>query len=125
MGAFYEGRSGTPYCFVFTNDANLDGVFGNDLVYVPKGPGDVLFGTISSSTGNVIPAPPGTEAAFLRFVQRNPELLAHRGEIVPRFGGTNPWINRFDFRLTQNIPVPLRGIWNSRRHPQLPQFDQR
>ncbi len=109
VGAFYEGRSGTPYCFVFTNDANKDGVFGNDLVYVPRGPGDVIFGTISSSTGNVIPAPPGTEAAFLRFVQRNAELRAHRGEIEPRFGGTNPWINRFDFRLTQNIPVPFRG----------------
>ncbi len=79
IGAFYEGRSGTPYCFVFTNDANLDGVFGNDLVYVPRGPGDVLFGTISSSTGNLIPSPPGTEAAFLHFVQRNPYLRAHRG----------------------------------------------
>ncbi len=109
IGAFYEGRSGTPYCFVFTNDANLDGVFGNDLVYVPRGPGDVLFGTISSSTGNLIPSAPGTEAAFLNFVQRNPYLRAHRGSIVPRFGGTNPWINRFDLRFTQNIPVPGKG----------------
>ena len=109
VGAFYEGRSGTPYCFVFTNDANQDGVFGNDLVYVPKGPGDVLFGTISSSSGNLIPSAPGTEAAFLKFVQRNPYLRLHRGEILPRFGGTNPWINRFDFRLTQNIPVPGKG----------------
>ncbi|HTD05283.1 TonB-dependent receptor, partial [Undibacterium sp.] len=32
FGVFYEGRTGKPYSWTFYNDANGDGVFGNDLM---------------------------------------------------------------------------------------------
>jgi hypothetical protein len=37
---YYEGRSGNPYSYTYTNDVNGDGVTTNDLVYVPNGASD-------------------------------------------------------------------------------------
>src|SRR5437773_11573467 len=37
----YDGVSGTPYTYVVGGDANADGVFGNDLVYVPRNRADM------------------------------------------------------------------------------------
>ncbi|MBR7550942.1 hypothetical protein KC220_20590, partial [Mycobacterium tuberculosis] len=65
VGLFYEGRSGRPYSYIFYNDANGDGAATNDLFYVPKGPGDVLF------TGGA-----AMEKQFFDWLAQNPELDA-------------------------------------------------
>ena len=46
---FYEGRSGRPFSYVFWNDANGDSRTFNDLFYVPKGPGDVVFTNLTQN----------------------------------------------------------------------------
>jgi hypothetical protein len=100
---FYEGRSGRPYSYVFDNDANGDGRFGNDLLYVPTGPGDVLFGS------------PAEEAAFWAFVASDPYLNAHRGRVVERNGARSSFVNQFDIRISQELPGFFEGhkseIW--------------
>ncbi len=107
VGLFLERRSGTPYTFVFTNDANGDNQFSNDLSYVPTGTNQVRVGTINAA-GVIVPNAVN-EAAFYDLISRNPFLRANRGRILPRFGGTNPFITRIDLRFTQNIPVPYKG----------------
>lgn len=97
IGAFYEGRSGRPYSYVFDNDANGDGIVGNDLLYVPKGPGDVLFGS------------PTEEAAFWSYVATQPGLQARRGQVVERNSGTSAWANNIDLRITQELPAFFDG----------------
>ena len=39
----YEGRTGQPYSFVYSNDLNTDGFSGNDLVAVPTSDTDPRF----------------------------------------------------------------------------------
>ena len=107
VGLFLERRSGTPYSFVFTNDANGDNQFSNDLSYVPTGTNQVRVGTITPA-GVIVPNAVN-EAAFYSLISRNPFLRANQGHILPRFGGTNPYITRLDLRFTQNIPVPYKG----------------
>lgn len=92
FSVFYEGRKGKPYSFTFDNDANGDGIFGNDLLYVPSGPGDVLFGSAAE------------EAAFNAYLAANPELAAYRGGVAERNGQSSPWVNTFDVRITQELP---------------------
>ena len=107
IGLFLERRSGTPYTFVFTNDANGDNQFNNDLSYVPTGTNQVRVGTINAA-GVIVPNAVN-EAAFYDLISRNSFLREHQGRILPRFGGTNPFITRIDLRFTQNIPVPYKG----------------
>ena len=100
---FYEGRTGKPYSWAFSNDANGDGYI-NDLFYVPAGPGDVQF------VGG-----PAMEQAFFDWLAENPELQAYAGSVVPRNGSRSKWINTFDVRFSQELPGFFNGhkseIW--------------
>lgn len=113
IGLFLERRSGTPYAYVFTNDANKDNQFNNDLVYVPRDVNDVEVRSGLSTAGlnaaQIAAQNDAAAAAFNNLIDRNPFLRANRGKILPRFGGTNPFITRLDLRFTQNIPVPYKG----------------
>lgn len=92
FSVFYEGRSGKPYSYTFDNDANGDGIFGNDLLYVPAGPGDVLFGSAEE------------EAAFWEFVNSDDYLSGSMGSVARRNAAQSPWVNNFDVRISQELP---------------------
>lgn len=113
VGLFYEGRSGRPYSYIFTGDANGDGRTFNDLFYVPSGPGDVLFGTLSS-TGAFTPNA-AMEQAFWSWMAENPELARYRGSYAPENAFRAGWVNTFDVRISQELPGFFEGhkskIW--------------
>ncbi len=113
LGLIYDGHSGTPYSFIFSNDANNDGVSGNDLFFVPSDPSQVRIISSSANTGNSAATNAALNAqataTFFDFINSNEYLKANRGKILPRNGGTNPWVNRLDFRLSQQIPTPSFG----------------
>lgn len=93
LGIFYEGRKGKPYSWTFNNDLNGDGQSGNDLMYIPKGPGS---GEVSFTGAG--------EDAFWKIVEANPELNGSRGSVVKRNGSFSPFVNTFDVRLSQEMP---------------------
>ena len=97
IGAFYEGRKGRPYSYVFDNDANGDGIAGNDLLYIPAGPGDVLFGSAAE------------EAAFWAYVGANADLNGRRGQLAERNGQFSSWVNSVDLRISQELPGLFEG----------------
>lgn len=100
VGLFYEGRRGKPYSWTYNNDLNGDGVAGNDLMYIPSGPGsgEVVFNGGAAE-----------EARFWDYVNAHPELSSSRGTIVSRNGSFSPWVNTFDLRLSQEVPGILSG----------------
>jgi hypothetical protein len=111
VGLVYEGRSGRPYSYIFYNDANGDGRSGNDLFYVPKGPGDVLFGSPSSS-GSSRRCCDGEEVLRLAGAHPNwPSTPAACPGQRFRAG----WVNTFDVRISQELPGFMKGhkseIW--------------
>ena len=95
IGLFYEGRKGKPYSWTFNNDLNGDGQSGNDLMYIPTGPGsgEVIFAGGADD-----------EARFWSIVNSNDELNSSRGKVVKRNGSYAPFVNSFDLRLSQEIP---------------------
>ena len=107
VSMFYEGRTGRPYSYVYDNDANGDSRFGNDLLYIPSGPGDVLFGSARGRGGFLgvrqrqrIPEPaprPG------RRTQRRPFAV---GEPVrcPHLAGTARFLGRTQVRTVARHP---------------------
>ncbi|PIQ37873.1 MAG: Oar protein [Lysobacterales bacterium CG17_big_fil_post_rev_8_21_14_2_50_64_11] len=97
VSAFYEGRSGTPFSYTFDNDANGDGVFGNDLLFVPGARGDVKFGSTAE------------EDAFFAFLADNPGLARFAGTTTSRNSARAPWVNNVDLRFTQEVPGLFAG----------------
>ncbi|MBS0656611.1 MAG: TonB-dependent receptor [Verrucomicrobia bacterium] len=108
---FYDGHSGQPYSVVFGSDINRDGISGNDSFYVPRDASDVTI-TVPTITG-ATPAQQAAAnaagaAAFFAYVDSQKFLRDNKGRILPVNGGTNPWVNRLDLRITQGIPIPSR-----------------
>jgi hypothetical protein len=108
IGAVYEGAAGHPYSVLYNGDANNDGQFSNDLIYVPTG--------INDPIGAKFRAPAGSGqtnaqnfAAYNAYIDNNEFLSKYRGSIAPRNGGRDPWINRLDLSFRQRIPV--KWVW--------------
>lgn len=116
---YYEGRSGNPYSYAYSNDLNGDGVNANDLVYVPNGASDP---NVDYSGLN-----PTQQANYLAFLQSS-GLAKYAGSHAPRNAFIQPWINQLDLRITQRLPIyqPVEvelffdfinfGYWISRKH---------
>jgi len=100
VGAFYEGRHGKPYNWTYINDLNGDGVFANDLMYVPsaQGSGEVVFRGGATE-----------EQRFWDIVNANPGLSAAKGGVVGRNASFAPWVNSIDLRLSQELPGFMKG----------------
>jgi len=109
VGLVYEGRSGRPYSYVFNGDANGDNRTFNDLFYVPKGPGDVIFAsTINSTTGNAV-NDPVREKAFFDWLATQERLGFYKGTYAPENAFRAGWVNTFDLRISQELPGFFRG----------------
>ena len=107
VGLFYEGRSGRPFSYIFSGDANGDSRSFNDLFYVPTGPGDVLFGSVTNA--GVYTPNAAMEKAFWDWMAANPELNQFRGTYAPENAFRAGWVNTFDLRLSQELPGFFKG----------------
>ena len=101
VSMFYNGHSGTPYTWIFANDANGDSIAGWDPVYIPAvNDAKVAFA-------------PGTSAQtiqqFQDFIASNPYLREHRGQVASRNGAVTPWVTQLDMSFSQEIPGIFPG----------------
>lgn len=108
LSFYFEGVSGISLTYVTNNDINGDGIGGNDPIYIPKDAtdaSDIRIGTGSSAAFALNAA---DAAAFDRFIELQPCLNKHRGEIMARNGCAGPFQKRTDISLRQTLPE-LRG----------------
>jgi len=103
----YNGVSGTPYTYVVSGDANADGVFGNDLVYVPRNRADMTTdGNGGSVAGFGTAGQQDSVFGLLdSFINNEPCLQNNRGRLLPRNSCRNPWQNYLNARLSWAIPT--------------------
>ncbi len=100
LSLFYEGVSNGRYSYVYS------GNFGDGaqrLLYVPNDPSDINFQQYTSG-GRTVTTQEQQEA-FWNFVNSDKYLSEQKGKVTERNGALLPWVNRFDFRLVQNIPL--------------------
>ena len=109
VGLVYAGRNGRHFSYVFGSNgvctfgglafadcgAETD-VVGNQLFYVPTGPGDPLVSYDAI-------ADPTFEADLNAFIDTTDCLSAHRGSIVTRNNCKTSWTNVLSVRLAQEI----------------------
>jgi hypothetical protein len=95
VSLFYEGRSGMPYSWVYTNDLNNDGFSGNDLVAVPTSATDPRF-DFSGMTA-------AQQTAYFAYLNSS-GLSKYAGSYAPRNAFLSPWQNRLDLRFVQELP---------------------
>jgi hypothetical protein len=99
-GNRFAGQGGNRYSFTYSGDVNGDGVSANDLIYIP---------TDATDAGQILFDDPADAQAFEAFIQQDPYLSSHRGQIAERFGAVNPWFGNIDLRILQDLAIQAGG----------------
>ncbi len=100
VSGFYSGHDGLPYSWIFSGDANGDGISFEDPVYIPTlNDPKVSYGTAS----------PQLVQQFQDFIAKDKYLSFHRGQIANRNGAHSPWVNQLDMSFSQEIPGLFKG----------------
>lgn len=110
--AFYEGLSGQPLTYIYGQgrDVNNDGNNSNDLLYVPTNVRDASqIRLVSTDTRTVAQVQDQLDA----FIENDPYLRSHRGQVVERFAARLPWTHEVDIRVAQDFNFTAGGKKNS------------
>jgi len=96
VSAFWNRQSGRPWSNIYgysgSASINTDYQTGNDLIYVPTGPDDVVITN-------------GTWDQLEDYLQRA-GILKYAGRYAPRNAVAQPYVTQLDLGIRQNIPIP-------------------
>jgi len=113
ISIFYNGQSGTPYSYVYTNSMiNDNGRSGEnfDLIYIPTAAelASMNFTPIMNS-GQVEYSPQQQKDFLNSFIESDKYLQKHRGEFAKRNGARLPFTHVIDLRLQQDFIINIKG----------------
>jgi len=91
FSVYYNGQTGRPYAYRFSNDVNIDQGTTNDLFYVPRDASDVIISN-------------GTFDQLMAFINDGCDGLTP-GTIVERNSCRAPWTNSLDFGMAFRVPM--------------------
>jgi hypothetical protein len=86
----YDGRSGTPFSWIYVGNANGDTQSFNDLIYVPASEDEIV---LLSDNWNELD----------EWIRSEDSVNDFRGGFVDRNSAREPWTNFLDFRVSQEI----------------------
>jgi hypothetical protein len=110
VALFYSANSGQVFTYLVNGDLNVDGGFGNDLLYVPANPSQITFVDRLNSAGTaVVTTAAAQAAAFETYVQNDPYLSKIRGQYTERNGRATPWEHVVDARFMQDFYIMSSG----------------
>ena len=102
---FYSGYNTGRISYTLSNDLNKDG-YSSDLMYIPASKAELNFADIAVS-GVVKYSKADQANDFWNYIEGNSYLKKHEGKYVDRYGDLRPWLNRFDFKVTQDFYATL------------------
>jgi hypothetical protein len=88
---YYNGQTGRPYAYRYSNDVNVDQGATNDLFYIPRDASDVIISN-------------GTFDQLMAFINDGCDGLTP-GTIVARNSCRGPWTNSLDFGTAFRLPM--------------------
>lgn len=97
ISVYYNGSASGRSSVTYSNDMNGDGA-GTDLIYIPNHIGELVFVDVA---GKMTAAQQAEK--FMEYVMNDKYLSKHQGEYAGRFGKVNPWRNRWDIKVLQDI----------------------
>jgi outer membrane receptor protein involved in Fe transport len=109
ISVFYDGKSGGTYSYIYNGDLNNDGNTA-DLMYIPrnaKDPNEIQFQASFAYPNGVTYTAADMGQIFENYIQQDPYLRKHRGQIVERNGAKLPWVDRMDMKVAQDLFVNI------------------
>jgi hypothetical protein len=111
LSLFFDGAPQGRFAYTTNGDLNRDGV-NLDLLYIPKDAAELNFADIKDNGQTVFTAAE-QRAAYEYLVNNDKSLKNSKGGYVARNGGLMPWLNRYDFRILQDVFTDIGGRRNT------------
>jgi hypothetical protein len=102
LSLVYQGFNTGRWSYTYSNDLNGD-KNASDLMYIPANENEITFVDARDKNNNVLMTADEQRAAFWNYVTGNKYLSQHLGQYAERFGALQPWLNRFDAKVLQDI----------------------
>ena len=102
VGIVFQRYSPFRYSYTYNGDLNGDGIYTNDLVFIPATSDQITLvndGTKDPRTTTEI------WAQLNNFIKQDPYLSQHRGEYSERNGAMAPFVNKVDMNFSQDFYV--------------------
>ncbi len=115
ISIFYEARNQGRFSYTYNGDLNLDGLNGNELLYIPTAAeiNELTFAPISAS-GNAPAYDQATQRlAYESFIQGDDYLSENRGSYMERNGAILPWVFTMDVTLIEEFHFDVKGKRNT------------
>ncbi|HVX51470.1 MAG TPA: hypothetical protein VHB48_15005, partial [Chitinophagaceae bacterium] len=104
VGLFYEAAPSGVGSYTYSGDVNNDATGGNnDLIYIPKSSNEITLVPVNNNSATDPRTPAQIWAQLNNFINQDPYLSKHRGEIAQRNAAVLPWFKRLDVNVTQDI----------------------
>lgn len=100
LSVFYSGYTGSAFSYIYNGDLNRDGTSSHELMYIPKAKDELLWATDADAD------------AYFAFAAQDPYLSKHAGQFAGRNAAHEPFYNRIDVRLLQDIKINVKGTTN-------------
>lgn len=103
---YYNGSAQGRYSVAYSNDMTGDGA-ASDLIYIPKHQYELTFVDLVYTDKDTkiteVTSADKQAAKFQEYVDGDSYLKGRKGEYAERFGKVQPWKNRFDVKILQDI----------------------
>ncbi len=113
LSVFYDGVSGKPYSFVYSNSRAINGEDGNDyaLIWIPKDRSEINLVDWKDKNGNVVKTADQQWTDLDSYINGNSYLKNSRGGYAARNSARLPFESYLDLRVLQDFYI---NVGNSR-----------
>ncbi|HWJ29931.1 MAG TPA: carboxypeptidase regulatory-like domain-containing protein [Flavisolibacter sp.] len=108
ISAFYEGAPQGTLSYIYNGDVNNDGNSA-DLMYIPKNPSEITFVDLPASGTRPAFTAKQQQDAFFKFIAQDKYLSKHMGEVAKRNAAVQPWYNKLDLKIAQDLFTNISG----------------
>ncbi len=98
----YVGQSGKRFSYIYDGRIANDDSGSADLIYVPADQSEINLIQYTGSDGNIVTAN-DQWSALDAYINDDPYLSEHRGQIVERNSNRLPFTNNIDLRIAQEL----------------------
>jgi len=106
IGLVFEAAPAGVGSYTYQGDPLNGGTGGNStLMYIPKSASDILLVPVNTGGGTITDTRTASQMwnQLNNFINQDPYLSSHRGQIAERNAAVLPWFKHLDLNLTQDF----------------------